>query len=431
MKKKTYSREEEIHAMIEIIKEKERYKENSENCMIIMVNGIWGSGKTTFLNQLCKEIEKEDNIEIFNYYNAYENDFYSNAYIPFFASMNDKINIKNELNNIVAAIGEKTSKGIIVLSYTITKSIFKSNLKNKIGIDLDDIKKELKDIKEEEEKHDIITEYKDTIKMKKRIKKEMLEICKDKIQVFIIDELDRCKPSFAMETLEIVKHFFDIDNCVFIISVDKLQLEESARAIYGAGIDSERYFSKLYDYQFNLPTINFLDAINFENIPFKEELLPFATTLFNNLNISLRDSKKIFNDLLSKYQDWTFEQTIFMLFMFTIKYTDLLFYNAIMRRDFTKYMKLIEDNYNQSYSKYLSIFSLNIKNEKNIKFVLLELEKVMNRKVNELGDGNRKYSVSIDSKLLRVNEIENDILDIVPSVNGMISVKDNIEKIIS
>lgn len=427
MKRKFYSREEEIDAILEIIKNKERYKENSEHCLIIMINGIWGSGKTTFLNELCEEIEKEDNIEIFNYYNAYENDFYSNAYIPFFASINDKINIRNELNNIVTAYGKEAAKDIVVLSYTITKSFFK----NKIGVDIDDIKNGIRDIKEQEEKHDIISDYNDCIKMKKKIKDKMLKICQGKTQVFIIDELDRCKPSFAMETLEIIKHFFDIDNCVFIISVDKIQLEESAKSIYGTGIDSEKYFSKLYDYQFNLPKINFLDAIDYDNIPFKEDLMPFATTLFNILNISLRDSKKIFNDLLSKYDGWTYEQTIFMLFLFTIKYTDLLLYNSIMRGDFGRYIKLIESDYDQNYSKYISAFLLEIKETKNIRFVLFELENTLHKKMLALGNNKTNPSTSIDSKLITRNELENDILDLVPSINDMLTVKDAIERIIS
>lgn len=427
MKKKIFSRENEIETILEIIRKKDDYKENSENCMIILLNGDWGSGKTTFLSELCNEIENEDNTEVFNYYNAYEHDCYSNAYIPFFASINDKIKLKNEFKNVVESFGKATAKDIIVLSYTITKSIFSK----RIGIDLDEIKNNLKDIKEEEEKNDYIKEYKDLIKLKNEIKKKMSNISKEKTQVFVIDELDRCKPTFAMETLEIIKHFFDVNNCVFIISVDKIQLEESIKAIYGTGLDCEKYFSKLFDYQFNLPKINFLDAIEFDEIPFKDNLMPFATILFNSLNIPLRDSKKIFNDLLSKYENWTYEQTILMLFLFTIKYTDLLLYNAIMRNEFGKYLELIEGSYNQVYSKYLSAFSLNIKNERSIKFVLLELEKVMYKKFIELGNEKQDYIVSIDSKMLRINEIENDILDLVPSINDMLSVKENIENIIS
>lgn len=427
MKRKLFSRENEIETILDIVNNKEDYKENSEHCMIILLNGNWGSGKTTFLNELCEKVNSLDDIEIFNYYNAYEHDFYSNAFIPFFASINDKVNLKNEIKNLATTYGKETAKDIVVLSYTITKSIFSK----KTGIDLDDIKNNIKDIRDEEEKNDLIKEYKDVIELKKKIKRKISKISEKKTQIFIIDELDRCKPTFAMETLEIIKHFFDVDNCVFIISVDKMQLAESVKSIYGNGIDSEKYFSKLYDYQFDLPVINFADAIDYETIPFKEELVSFATILFNVLNTSLRDSKKIFNDLLSKYNDWTYEQTIFMLFLFTIKYTDLLFYNTIIKNEFKKYKELIEGTFNQKYSKYLLAFSFVIKEGKTLDFVLQELEYSMNKKIIELGNNKQNYHTSINSKLLSVNEIENDVLDIVPSINDMLTVKETIETIIS
>ena len=427
MKRKLFSRENEIETILEIIKNKEDYKENSEHCMIILLNGNWGSGKTTFLNELCEEVNNLDDIEIFNYYNAYEHDFYSNAFIPFFASINDKVNLKNEIKNLAATYGKETAKDIVVLSYTITKSIFSK----RTGIDLDDIRNNIKDIRDEEEKNDLIKEYKDVIELKKKIKKKISKISEKKTQIFIVDELDRCKPTFAMETLEIIKHFFDVDNCVFIISVDKMQLAESAKSIYGNGIDSEKYFSKLYDYQFDLPTINFIDAIDYENIAFKDKLIPYATILFNTLSISLRDSKKIFNDLLSRYNDWTYEQTIFMLFLFTIKYTDLLFYNVIIKNEFKKYKELIEGTFNQNYSKYLMALSYIVKDGKNLDFMLQELEITMNKRIIELGNNKQNYSISIESKLIKINEVEIDVLDVVPSINDKLTVKENIETILS
>ena len=104
-----------------------------------------------------------------------------------------------------------------MISYAITKSIFKK----KFDVDIDDIKNNLKEIQEEETNKDLLNEYKDFHKYKNKIKENMKAICKDKTQIFIIDELDRCKPNFAMETLEIVKHFFDVKNCVFVISLIK------------------------------------------------------------------------------------------------------------------------------------------------------------------------------------------------------------------
>ena len=42
--------------------------------------------------------------------------------------------------------------------------------------------------------------------------------------VFIIDELDRCRPTFAIELLERVKHIFDVPNIVFVFGINRSEL---------------------------------------------------------------------------------------------------------------------------------------------------------------------------------------------------------------
>ena len=60
-------RNEEIETVKELIKNRDYYKENSQKGISILINGSWGSGKTTFINDLCKNIELEDNYEIIKY----------------------------------------------------------------------------------------------------------------------------------------------------------------------------------------------------------------------------------------------------------------------------------------------------------------------------------------------------------------------------
>ena len=91
MKNNIQVRNDEISTLLEVIRKKDFYKENSENGLVILLNGEWGTGKTTFINQFIETINEQDDMELFNNYNAYENDYYENAYIPFFASIDDKI----------------------------------------------------------------------------------------------------------------------------------------------------------------------------------------------------------------------------------------------------------------------------------------------------------------------------------------------------
>ena len=71
--------------------------------------------------------------------------------------------------------------------------------------------------------------------------------------VIFIDELDRCRPTFAVQLLERIKHFFDIPNIVFVLSLDKNQIEASIKAVYGAEIDAAEYLRRFFNLEFRIP----------------------------------------------------------------------------------------------------------------------------------------------------------------------------------
>lgn len=72
--------------------------------------------------------------------------------------------------------------------------------------------------------------------------------------IFIIDELDRCAPPFALGLLERMKHFFSVPNIQFVLGVHLEQLERSVRAAYGTDIDARTYLQKFI--HFTVPLVD-------------------------------------------------------------------------------------------------------------------------------------------------------------------------------
>ena len=70
--------------------------------------------------------------------------------------------------------------------------------------------------------------------------------------VFIIDELDRCKPPFALEIVEVVKHLFSVPNITFVLVMNRSQLEACVRNEYGA-VDASQYLQKFINLWVSLP----------------------------------------------------------------------------------------------------------------------------------------------------------------------------------
>jgi KAP family P-loop domain len=68
-----------------------------------------------------------------------------------------------------------------------------------------------------------------------------------------IDELDRCRPNYAIELLEGVKHLFDVPGICFCISTNIAQLSESIKGVYGGGFDSRMYLKRFFAFEYRLP----------------------------------------------------------------------------------------------------------------------------------------------------------------------------------
>ena len=69
----------------------------------------------------------------------------------------------------------------------------------------------------------------------------------------MIDELDRCRPSYAVELLEVAKHLFSVDHIVFVLAINRSQLSHSISGVYGADFDATDYLRRFFDIDFRLP----------------------------------------------------------------------------------------------------------------------------------------------------------------------------------
>ena len=89
----------------------------------------------------------------------------------------------------------------------------------------------------------------------KHLKNSLSKIAssQDKPIVFFIDELDRCRPDFAVKLIERIKHFFDVPGFVFVLMVNWKQLEASVKGVYGESIEANTYLGKFVHFSLELP----------------------------------------------------------------------------------------------------------------------------------------------------------------------------------
>ncbi len=72
----------------------------------------------------------------------------------------------------------------------------------------------------------------------------------------IVDELDRCRPTYAIKVLEEIKHLFDVPGVAFLLGLHGQQLEHSVRAAYGQGFDSAAYLRRFFNRRYSLKSVS-------------------------------------------------------------------------------------------------------------------------------------------------------------------------------
>ncbi|MDR2902029.1 MAG: KAP family NTPase [Lactobacillales bacterium] len=228
--------------------------DKTEGSKVFGIASPFGTGKTFFAGKLSQTLEQKDHFCI--KYNAWESDYYENPLLPLmfeiFIALESQKNVVGEYLSKA-----KTAFGALMKSLDVVFNMetFENNLK---------------------EGGAFYSNYNSLLTNKAKIKDELEGIVKslNKKIVIIVDDLDRCRPDYAVSTLECVKHFFQIPGVHFVILYDKEQLESSVRHIFGTR-DFDGYIRKFIDYHFYLPTpdpLYFVQHLYFPNSEQKYEL---------------------------------------------------------------------------------------------------------------------------------------------------------------
>ena len=221
---------------------------------VMAVNSAWGTGKTTFVKMWQQSLTDDGYRTL--YFNAWENDLLSDPTIAILGELKKLLNTKNE------ALFKKMLSYGAIFAKNILPALGKAILKPYIDTDeiADAAENAIKAVTTIFEKEvDEYTKKKKGIDDFKILLSEYVEAEKgDHPIVFIVDELDRCRPDYAVEVLEKIKHFFSVKGIVFVLSIDKEQLGNSVKGFYGSDcINAEEYLRRFIDVEYMLPIPNY------------------------------------------------------------------------------------------------------------------------------------------------------------------------------
>lgn len=250
------------------------------------IDGQWGQGKTYFVSNWEKTLCRDKYPTI--YFDAWKADYASDPIITFMAEFKNALNrllneseinkcSRNRINDVIHKATLDLRRALLPAG----KQILKSLINKATGIATDEIISAINDDKPHSDKNvDILKDGLDALnkgldtffdkaleedsERKLAIKEFRIsietivsEISKTDnfhLPMFVfIDELDRCRPNFAISLLEGIKHLFGIKGVCFVISTNLDQLAHSTKAIYGEGFDGRGYLKRFFDVEAALP----------------------------------------------------------------------------------------------------------------------------------------------------------------------------------
>lgn len=329
------------------------------------LDGKWGSGKTVFLKQLVYLANEND--EKLNSHNEQVNKFNQDYIAIYFDSWSyDKYD--DPLITIIYILANQLKTMSL---WEKTKATFKSLLSSLGYCILEEASKKFpvfsiiaRHNKENEKEKQL---YNDIISVEEKIKlinesftKILEDIGKKKI-LFIIDELDRCNPNFAISVLETTKHIFISENINCIFGINKMELSKIITHYYG-NIDSMEYLNKLFNYSFTLPKLDkfllskyiedrkSLSNKSQEELSLLKEYTYIIQMYIQEMDLSLREINcvtqaldSINSSLIYSYSNDNRMFIAIFIYLYILKVKDYNLFNKITSNP-SKTLEILQDN---------------------------------------------------------------------------------------
>ena len=268
---------------------------------VLNLNAEWGAGKTYFLKRWSRELIVDFPVV---YIDAWQQDYSDDPFLTVIAGIIKQLQRQAKFNITIP-------KSAVSMFKAVAPAIAQGLTKKISGIDLDELHtllfsdEEIEDDQKQNSNKLTGSDFSPAVKALAQnlikdheAKNKSIEVIKSKLAdwvnkfeeqedkslpIFIfIDELDRCRPSYAVEMLETIKHIFDVKGIVFVVATDTEQLQHTIKSIYGEGFDAKVYLGRFFNSRYSLKRPALKDFLSVHS-----DTTKFETAYLESKNIEL------------------------------------------------------------------------------------------------------------------------------------------------
>jgi energy-coupling factor transporter ATP-binding protein EcfA2 len=297
--------------------------EGSKPQFVVGIFGSWGSGKTTLMRTIERELSPAKTISL--QFSAWRYEKEPNLIIPLLDVVREGLIRWSEQNSAFQQKALATASTIGNAIYSLLAGLsFKVGLPNALEISYkaNESLAQARDFAEKEKAARVPRSfYHAAFRALGDSFKEFLKAgTPDRIVVFV-DDLDRCLPQGALDVLEAMKLFFDLEGFVFVVGLDQSVVERSIDLKYRSDptpasasdsaayqIRGADYIKKIFQVPFSVAPVaitqldEFLSAIYVESqLPpeqtadFQTQVAPHLRYIVDGSGVNPREIKRYLN----------------------------------------------------------------------------------------------------------------------------------------
>ena len=281
---------------------------NLQTPLVLALTGGWGSGKSVFAKQWAGELRKKwaedgDNRKPEDapviYFDAFANDHLQNAFSALvrevMAFIGRRERMADKAEKSVGRIAKGTVSALVesAARYASGGMVGAADIVGAMKNPLD------KQVEEAQEGIGVLQKFRDALE------EAAAGLGGGQPLVFIVDELDRCRPDFALELLEKIKHLFLVPNVCFVVVTNLEQFGAVVQRAYGYNESEARvYLEKFFHHSFRIPFSSLSSQSPSRYIRYLWESMNFESSAFHMrqeierisayYGFSLRDLEQIF-----------------------------------------------------------------------------------------------------------------------------------------
>jgi hypothetical protein len=235
---------------------------NSNGPLVLAIEAAWGSGKTAFMKMWLEHLRTGFPQCMSIYFSAWETDFSDDPLFVFLAEVNKQLASKTsgmtlyKWNQAISLAGRITKRAIPALIKVATYGALDMG-ESRVERTFAELTSGIAS--------DTLESYKSSVSAIQQFKDNLKDVLHQTANgspvIVFIDELDRCRPGYSILFLERIKHLLNLPDLIFILGIDRTQLANAIRGVYGQCFDAEIYLQRFIDLDYRLSPGNYNDFV--------------------------------------------------------------------------------------------------------------------------------------------------------------------------